>query len=334
MPAERQAHQSQALEIETMEAAANGVAFARDQEPAPKPRRLVFAEAVQGPTLVVSWSSAFVAGVIGTRAGTPLLLCFLRFACAALLLAALAFAMRSKWPRGKTLAHTMFAGVFMHAIQFCGFYYGMGHGLGGGVSALIQGLSSMIVVVLAALTLGERLTATQWLGFVVGIVGVVVAIADRLAFSPVAVASAFLGLAGISVGTYWQKRFVSGVDVVAGTAVQLAASAPLGLAAALLFEHPQVTDPTRFAGALLWIVLVNSLGVFLLLNHMLRTLPASSVSTLFLAVPATTSFLSWIFAGQTMSPHAIAGLAIGGFGAALAAFGAARASSKPRRPDA
>ncbi|MGL6236254.1 MAG: DMT family transporter [Segniliparus sp.] len=332
MVAHQEAHGGQAETIETMEAAANGIAFSAEPGTRPKPRHLALAEAVQGPVLVVSWSSAFVAGVIGTRAGTPLLLCFLRFACAALLLTALAFALRSRWPRGKTLAHTVFAGVFMHAIQFCGFYYGMAHGLGGGVSALIQGLSSMIVVVLAALTLGERLTKAQWLGFAIGIVGVVIAIEDRLAFSPVAVASAFLGLAGISVGTYWQKRFVSGVDVVSGTAVQLAASAPLGLAATFLFEHPQVTDTTRFAGAVLWIVLVNSLGVFLLLNHMLRTLPASSVSTLFLAVPATTSFLSWAFAGQTMSTQAVVGLVIGGFGAALAAYGAARASAKRASP--
>ncbi|EFV13037.1 DMT family transporter [Segniliparus rugosus] len=324
MAAQHEVPERYAETIETMEAAANGFAVEAGRGPSDKPRHLALAEAIQGPVLIVSWSSAFVAGVIGTKAGTPLLLCFLRFACAALLLTALAFALRSKWPKGKTLAHTVFAGVFMHAVQFCGFYYGMAHGLGGGVSALIQGLSSMIVVVLAALTLGERLAKAQWLGFVIGIVGVVVAIEDRLAFSPVAVASAFLGLAGISVGTYWQKRFVSGVDVVSGTAVQLAASAPLGLAATLLFEHPQVTDSTRFAGAVAWIVLVNSLGVFLLLNHMLRTLPASSVSTLFLAVPATTSLLSWVFAGQTMSAQAVAGLVIGGIGAALAAWGATR----------
>ncbi|ADG98647.1 protein of unknown function DUF6 transmembrane [Segniliparus rotundus DSM 44985] len=292
--------------------------------PQTKPRRLVFAEAAQGPLLVVSWSSAFVAGVIGTKAGTPLLLCCLRFTFAALIVGALALVMRSKWPTGRTLLHTVVAGVFMHAVQFCGFYYGMAHGLGGGVSALIQGLSSMIVIVLAALTLGDRLTSAGWAGFVIGVFGVVVAIEDRLALSPVAVASAFLGLVGITVGTYWQKRFVSGVDVFSGTAVQLAASAPLGLAATLLFEHPQVSDPARFGAAVLWIVIVNSVGVFLLLNHMLRTLPASSVSTLFLAVPAVTSLLSWVVAGQTMSKQAVVGLVIGGFGAALAVLAGRR----------
>jgi drug/metabolite transporter (DMT)-like permease len=295
-----------------------------ERAPVARPDRLVLSEAVQGPLLVVSWSSAFVAGVIGTRAGTPMLLCLVRFSAGAVLLGLLALAMRSTWPKGKLLAHSAVAGVFMHAVQFCGFYYGLGHGLGGGVSALIQGLSPMIVVVLAALTLGERLGPLQWLGFAIGVGGVGIAIEDRLHLSPTAVLSAFIGLIGISVGTYYQKRFLHGVDVVAGTATQLAAATPVALAAALLLEHPNVSDPARFAAATAWIIAVNTVGVFLLLNHMLRTLPASTVSSFFLAVPAVTSFLSWAFAGQTMSRQAVLGLVIGGIGAALAAFGARR----------
>ncbi|GAA3197099.1 DMT family transporter [Nonomuraea roseoviolacea] len=268
---------------------------------------------------VVAWSSAFVAGLIGVGAAPPLLLTFARFALAGLLLGGYALAVRAPWPRGRRLAHVVVAGLLVQAVQFGAFYSALGRGMPAAVIALVQGLSPMVVALLAGRALGERMSRVRWAGFGLGAAGVALAVADRVSFSPSAVALCAIGLAGLSVGTVYQKRFASDMDVRTGTAVQFLAGAPVMGLAALLLETPRVADWGAFGGAVAWLVLVNSIGAFLLLNTMLRDAPASRVSTMFFLTPAVTAVMAWLLAGQALHPLAVAGLVVGGAGVFLAA---------------
>ncbi|MBB6348788.1 drug/metabolite transporter (DMT)-like permease [Nonomuraea muscovyensis] len=270
------------------------------------------------PLFVVMWSSAFVAGVIGVGAAPPLLLTFARFAFAGVLLTGIALAARSSWPRGRRLAHVAVAGVLVQAVQFGAFYTALGMHVPAAVLALVQGLNPVVVALVAGRALGERLTPRQWLGFALGAAGVGLAVADRLSFSSAGIALAVVGLLALSLGTVYQKRFAGDMDVRSGTAVQFLVSAPLVGLASLLLETPRVTDGAAFAGAVGWLVLVNSIGAFLLLNTMLRDAPASRVSTLFFLTPAVTAVMAWLLAGQSLHPLAVAGLAVGGAGVLLA----------------
>jgi drug/metabolite transporter (DMT)-like permease len=270
------------------------------------------------PLFVVMWSSAFVAGVIGVGAAPPLLLTFARFAFAGVLLTGIALAARSPWPRGRRLAHVAVAGVLVQAVQFGAFYTALGMHVPAAVLALVQGLNPVVVALVAGRALGERLTPRQWLGFALGAAGVGLAVADRLSFSSAGIALAVVGLLALSLGTVYQKRFAGDMDVRSGTAVQFLVSAPLVGLASLLLETPRVTDGVAFAGAVGWLVLVNSIGAFLLLNTMLRDAPASRVSTLFFLTPAVTAVMAWLLAGQSLHPLAVAGLAVGGAGVLLA----------------
>jgi drug/metabolite transporter (DMT)-like permease len=65
-------------------------------------------------------------------------------------------------------------------------------------------------------------------------------------------------------------------------------------------------------------VLVNSVGCFLLLNSMLRRSSASRVSTLFFLTPSVTALMAWLIVGQSVSGAAVAGLVLGGAGVLLA----------------
>jgi drug/metabolite transporter (DMT)-like permease len=129
----------------------------------------------------------------------------------------------------------------------------------------------------------------------------------------------FVGLLGLSAGTVYQKRFTQGADVRSGTAVHFLASAPVMGILTLTLEDPKVSDWGAFGGSLAWIVLVNSVGTFLLLNFMLKKQAASRVGTLFFLTPAVTALLAWLVIDQTLSPSAIIGLLLGGVGVLLAA---------------
>jgi drug/metabolite transporter (DMT)-like permease len=276
------------------------------------------ASAIMPPLFVVMWSSAFIAGVIGVGSAPPLLLTFARFALAGLLLGGFALAVRAPWPRGRQLGHVVVSGILVQAVQFAAFYSAIGLHVPAAVVALVQGLNPVLIALVAGRLLGERVTPRQWLGFGLGAVGVALAVADRLSFSLVGVALCVVGLLALSAGTIYQKRYAGDMDVRTGTATQFLVSAPLVGLASLVLETPRVTDWSAFSGAIGWLVLVNSIGAFLLLNTMLKNAPASRVSTMFFLTPSVTAVMAWLLIGQSLHPLAIAGLVVGGAGVLLA----------------
>ncbi|WP_214408908.1 DMT family transporter [Sphaerisporangium fuscum] len=275
------------------------------------------------PVFVVLWSSAFIAGIPGVRVAPPLLLMFARFALAGVLLAGYALVTRAPWPRGRALAHIAVSGLLIQAVQFGAFYSALGMGFPAAVVSLVQGLNP-VVIALAARFLGERVTRRQWLGFALGASGVILAVADRVSLSGWGVALCLAGLAGLSAGTLYQKRYVEKMDVRTGTAVQLLVSAPAVGLACVAVETPRVSDWATFGASVGWMVLVNSIAAFILLNKMLLRSSASRVSTVFFLTPSVTALLAWLLAAQSLHPLAVAGLVLGGAGVLLAGTSAAR----------
>ena len=267
---------------------------------------------------VLMWSSAFIAGVIGVDAGPPLLLVFARFSIAGVVLALVALATRAPWPRGRQLGHIMVTGLLIQAVQFGAFYAALNTGLPAAVVALMQGVNPIVVALLATVVLDERLRPLQWVGFALGGLGVVLAVMGKVNFSVGGLVLCVVGLLGLSVGTVYQKRFCPNMDLRTGTAVQFLVSiAPIGVVM-LAMEQLRVDSWSSFGASIAWIVLVNSIGTFVLLNLMLRRSAASKVSALFFVTPGVTAVLSWVLIDQHLSALVIAGLIVGAAGVMLA----------------
>lgn len=286
--------------------------------------------AAQQPLFVLLWSSAFIAGIIGVGAAAPMMVLFTRFVVAGGLLAAYSVAVRAVWPRGRELRHVVTAGLLMQIVQFGGFYSAMAAHVPGAVIALVQGLSP-VVVALCAGFLGETVTARQWFGFVIGGAGVGLAVADQAAFSAAGLVLCGIGLAGLSLGTVYQKRFAPQVDPRTGTAVHLLASAPAAGLLGVVTDQLHVWDAGRFAASMTWIVLLNSIVGFLMYNSMLRRLDATRVSRLLFATPAVTALLAWLTIAQPVHPLTAAGLAVGLVGMVFATRRPSPAPA-PQRP--
>ncbi|MEV0462582.1 DMT family transporter [Nocardia tengchongensis] len=285
------------------------------------------------PALILMWSSAFIAGIIGVGAAPPMLVLFARFGIAGLLLIVVALVTRAAWPRGKTLAHTLVAGLLMQMVQFGAFYTAMHEHVTAAVISLVQGLSPVVIAVFAG-GLGESVSARQWLGFGVGGLGVGLAVLDQPAFSLPGLLLCVVGLLGLSLGTVYQKRFTPAIDPRAGTALHVAVSAPFAGVMAWAGGEFHIADPARFAGSMVWMVLINSMGAFLLLNTMLQRWDTTRVSRFFFAIPAVTAVMAWLFIDQPLRPLTIAGLAVGLLGLVLASRRAVAApgpAAAPRR---
>ncbi|MFF0489020.1 DMT family transporter [Nocardia sp. NPDC004068] len=287
---------------------------------------------VVAPTaFVLMWSSAFIAGIIGVGAAPPLLVLLVRFTLAAIALTLYALAVRARWPRGAELGHVIVAGLLMQLVQFAAFYTAMAEHVSAAVISLVQGLNPVVIAVFAGRVLGETVTPRQWLGFGVGGVGVGLAVADQSRLSVSGLVLCVVGLLGLSVATVYQKRFTPAVDSRAATALHVAVSAPVVGLLAVAHNDIRVYDTGKLAESLVWMVLVNSMGAFLLLNALLRRWDTTRVGKLFFATPAVTAVLAWLIIDQPLRPLTVAGLAVGVLGMVLAAQ-RARARTPVREP--
>lgn len=273
-----------------------------------------------GGVFIVVWSTGYLAGAVAVSHGAPLTMLVLRFGLTALVFAALMRLNGLPWPKPADLKHGAVVGLLSLTLQFGGVYSALKMGASPGLSALVIG-SMPLTVALMARALGERIGPRQWAGLVIGLAGVLLVIAHRLAHAQAslpACGALVLGLLGISAGTLYQKRHASNVDVRSGLFVQHAAAALLLLPPALVLEGFHLDLGWPLAGSLAWLVLVNSVGGFALLFLLIRRGAAHQVAALFYLVPPVTALMSRTLMHESMTLAEGAGFALAALGVWLA----------------
>lgn len=275
---------------------------------------------------VLLWSTGFVGAKYGLPYAEPFTFLALRLALAGVLLAGLAAATRSAWPAGRAqLGRAAVAGLLLHAGYLGGVFYAISQGLPASVAAVVVSLQPVLTAALATRLLGERLVLVQWLGLVLGVVGVALVLAPGLAgaagedgaFPPAGVASCLLALLAGTSGTLWQKRHGGEIPLLSGTVVQYGASALVLVAVAAATETMVIEWTADFVLALVWLVLPLSLGAVLLLLFLLRRGSASGVSSLLYLVPPATAVEAHLLFGEALPLLSLAGVVVTTVGVAL-----------------
>ena len=293
------------------------------------PRPFASLQGVGVPALfVVLWSTGFIGARLGLPHAGPLTFLALRYGLAAGLLVLVALATRAPWPRRPAeVGHYAVAGLLVHGVYLGGVFVGISLGVEAGVSALIVGLQPLLAATLAGAFLGERVAPLQWAGLGLGLLGMALVLGRKLGQGP---GDALGGLAcvaalfGITAGTLYQKRYCAGMDLRTGSVVQFTAAGLSTALPALLFEDDRIAWGGEFAFALLWLVLVLSIGAVSLLHVLIRRGGAAQVASLFFLVPPCTALIAWPLFGETLGPLALIGMALTAAGVALASRGAAR----------
>lgn len=263
---------------------------------------------------VLLWSTGFLGAKLGLPHAEPFTFLGIRMVIATALLLVLALATRAPWPESPAQAgHMAVAGLLVHAVYLGGVFSAIDTGLPAGVAALIVGIQPLLTAALAGWLLNERVSARQWLGLALGLVGVALVVGGRLTGGTVTVlgmVSILLALLGITLGTLYQKRYCAHMDLRSGGVVQYAATAAAMLLGAWLFETMVVEWTGEFVFALAWLVLVLSVGAVGLLYTLIRRGEASRVAALFYLTPPTVAVLAWLMFGETLSGTALAGMVV------------------------
>jgi drug/metabolite transporter (DMT)-like permease len=280
--------------------------------------------AVGTPALfVVLWSTGFLGASLGLPHAGPLTFLALRFGLAAGLLVLIALATRAPWPKRLTeIGHYAVAGLLVHGIYLGGVFVGIAMGVEAGVSAVIVGLQPLLTAALAGMLLSERVTSRQWLGLALGLSGVVLVLAGKLGEAPGSLLGSLACVAAlfaITAGTLYQKRFCAGMDLRTGSVVQFVAAGLATAPLAFWFEDMHIDWNGEFLFALLWLVVVLSIGAVSLLYVLIQRGAASQVASLFFLVPPCTALIAWPLFGETLGPWALVGMLLTAIGVALAA---------------
>ena len=270
---------------------------------------------------VVLWSTGFIAAKYGLPYAPPLEFLLLRFSLVTLLMTLVTLATRAPWPQGaRQIANIAVAAWLVHGVYLGGVFVSIAAGMPAGTSAMLVGLQPILTVFLARAWLGERISALQWCGLVLGLAGVYLVVRHKIALSGewTALVAVLVALIGISVGTLYQKKYCAHVDLRSGAVIQFAACALLYAPLVAVLEPQPIAFTPQFLFALGWSVIVLSVGAISLLYWLLRHGAAADVARLFYLVPPVTALMAFALFGEWLDAVAIAGMVLIAVGVALA----------------
>src|ERR1700682_1283004 len=174
---------------------------------------------------VVLWASGFIGAKFCLAYAEPMTFLSLRMIAVVLLLAIVIVVTRPKWPDRAGIVHSAVTGALVHGFYLGGVFASIENGLSAGLIALVVSLQPVLTSTLANRWLGERVLPRQWLGLLLGVAGVYLIVHEKIATgetTPLAWLFAIVALLGITVGTFYQKRFGGGIDWRPALSVQYA----------------------------------------------------------------------------------------------------------------
>ena len=284
---------------------------------APDDRALI---RVMPVVFVLIWSTGFIVARYGMPHAPPMKFLAVRYALSILCFVPWIVLARVPWPRTRSQwLHLGVTGVLMHAIYLGGVWAAVKAGMGSGLSALIVGLQPVLTAIWLSAT-GGKVLGRQWTGLVLGFIGLVMVVSRKFGQGGEAnwlnMSFAIGALLGITLGTLYQKRFVTPCDVRTANVVQLGAALLLTLPLAMLeMEAMHWNDELRWAMA--WSVLALTLGGSSLLYLLIQRGAATSVTSLMYLVPPATALMAWVLFAEPISALTVAGTALTAVGVAL-----------------
>ena len=268
------------------------------------------------------WSTGYPVAKIGLQYAEPMTLLVLRYAAVVVIMAALFLILRPPLPKSRAdWGHVAFVGFLIQAIYFGMSYFAFRSGVAAGTVALIMSLQPIIVAIIAPRWSGEAISARMWIGLALGLIGAgIVIIARSSIASPSILGFVFcvIALAGITLGSLWEKRFGLSHHPVTANLIGFTAGLIFVTPLMLATERMEVTWAWEFTAALAYLVIGNSLIAVWLLLAMIRAGDVGKVSALFYLVPPLAAVLAWVLLGEVMPPLAWAGMAVAAVGVWLA----------------
>lgn len=275
--------------------------------------------------LVVTWSSGFVGAELAARAGAaPVSVLGARFTLLVLLLVPVLLVVsrrrRTALPGAAAWRRQVAIGVLCQPVYLLLVFEGVAHGVPGGTASLIAALQPLLVATVAGRLLGETTTSRTWIGLTLGLVGVAVVVSGDVGLSGApwwAYLLPLAGMLGLTSGTVLTRRLAPPETVLETITMQSVVTAVVLDVIALVTGQADVPLTWGFWRAVLWLVVLASLGGYVCYVHVTRTQGATVVSTLLYLTPPTTMLWVFLMFGVPVPLVGFVGLAVCAVGVLL-----------------
>jgi drug/metabolite transporter (DMT)-like permease len=266
----------------------------------------------------VIWGTTYLGIRVALEATPPALMGGIRWTIAGLLLAAIAAARGERLPAPALWSSLAFQGLMMIGVGN-GFVNWAEQHVPSGLAAVTLATSPFWMSGVEALRGdGERLSRQALAGLVLGFSGILVLVwpdlrlgdAEGLQFALgiLALQAACLGWA---IGSSYSKRHPHGASVVAATSVQMLFGGLIMLVAGTaLGEWPRVHLEGRGLWALVYLVVVGSIGGFVSYIYALQHLPVATVSLYAYANPLIAVVLGALVLDEPFTLRTVISMAI------------------------
>ncbi|MCQ0025023.1 EamA family transporter [Streptomyces somaliensis DSM 40738] len=214
-------------------------------------------------------------------------------------------------PRGVWWWRATVLGV-LNIAAFFYFLFLAAYHLPGGVAALVMSVQPMIVLLLGALLLKDRVRPLHVVSCLIGAAGVALLVLQPGAdLDGVGVTAGLLGALSMACGIVLTKRWgrPEGVTLLTFTGWQLTVGGLLLLPVTLASEPMPEGITWSNVGGFAYLSLVGALIAYVLWFRGLARLPALVVSFLSFASPLCATLLGHLFLGQSLGPLQILGAA-------------------------
>ena len=265
---------------------------------------------------VLLWASAFVSAKYGLMASGPFSFLGTRFLIVSGIFGVMALIMGVQWPSWREAFPTLLAGMLMHGVYLGGVFYAISHGTPAGTSSLIVSIQPLLTALLALSFLGERVRQIQWLGIVLGMIGVAMVVMPRLGgdIPMVGLFSCLVAVAAMAVGTIIQKRYVGGINLVASNFLQAVAASLFYGVLLMTVETYYLEWTLEVTLAMIWIVVTVSIGAVTILMLLIRSGQMAATSSLFFMVPPVSAVMGYIAFGETLGVLGVFGFIVASVG--------------------
>jgi len=264
------------------------------------------------PIFVILWSTGFIIAIYGMPHAEPMTFLVLRFSGVVVCMLPIVFLSKAPWPSESQVIHIAISGIFLQAGYVGGVWIAVKEGMSAGLIALIVGLQPILTAWLAAL-IAEKVTKQQWLGLVIGLMGVGLVVWTKLSLiglSWLSLGFGFFALLSITAGTLYQKKYCSQFDIRTGSVIQFAASVLICVPLMLIFDTMEIEWVPEMIGALLWGIFALSIGAISLLFILIRNGETTRVTSLMYLTPPTTALMAWALFNEPITWTIVLGIAL------------------------
>ncbi|MGM8212434.1 DMT family transporter [Virgibacillus sp. W0430] len=237
--------------------------------------------------------SAFAIGKIGLLYASPLLLVALRFTLAGIIMAIIVFITKQSHPKTyKDWLKIFIIGLFQTA-GVMGCIFVSLRTITAGESSILTFINPLLVILFGTFFLKLRYQALQWIGVVVGFIGVFITFGAHVELK-VGTLLGFLSAVSWAIGTLIIKTWGNSYNVWVLTAYQMLFGGIILFGSSLLFEKPFFEIVPLSIFILLWLAIMASVVQFAVWFYLLQKGDPGKTSAFLFLAPLFGVLSGWI----------------------------------------